>query len=293
MPHSFWTEAVSIAVYIMNKTPTTAIHDVTLEERFTGKKPDLSHLKVFGCIAYVHVPDELRTKLDPKAEKCIFIGYSLEQKGYRCYNPVTQKLRVSREVVFDEMSTWYSVEKVCGVDLDDNVVMQKVSQESQVLSGPSESSCSKSVENPWKTGKTHEQVAPNVSRKGKEKVDEPLMVLDASTDHSGIGGDSSGSEMSLDEELGIPVMRTPSVKKAMETMNSKLRRSTRLKNPMQRLSYDSYLAHHYAYMASVVQVVEPTCFDEAIGNENWEKAMDEEMATLYGNDTWNLALGGE
>ena len=57
---------------------------------------------------------------------------------------------------------------------------------------------------------------------------------------------------------------------------------------MQRLSYDSYLAHHYAYMASVVQVVEPTCFDEAIGNENWEKAMDEEMAALYGNDTWDL-----
>ena len=74
----------------------------------------------------------------------------------------------------------------------------------------------------------------------------------------------------------------------MEAMNTKLGRSTRLKNPVQRLSYDSYLAHHYAYMASVVQVVEPTCFDEAIGNENWEKAMDEEMAALYGNDTWDL-----
>ena len=94
--------------------------------------------------------------------------------------------------------------------------------------------------------------------------------------------------MSLDEELGIPIMQTPGVKKAMETMNAKLRRSTRLKNHVQRLSYDSYLAHHYAYMASVVQVVEPTCFDEAIGNENWEKAMDEEMAALYSNDTWDL-----
>ena len=57
---------------------------------------------------------------------------------------------------------------------------------------------------------------------------------------------------------------------------------------MQRLSYDSYLAHHYAYMTSVVEVVEPTCFDEAIGNEHWEKAMDEEMVVLYVNDTWDL-----
>ena len=207
--------------------------------------------------------------MDPKAEKCIFIGYSLEQKGYRCYNPITQKLRVSRDVVFDEMSTWYSAEKVCGADLDDNFVMQKASQESQVLSGPSESSCSKYVENPWKTRKTHEQAAPNVSRKGKEKVDEPPMVLDASIDHSGIGGESSGLEMSLDKELGIPIMRTPGVKKAMEAMNTKLRKSTQLKNLVQRLSYDNYLAHNYAYMASVGQVVEPTCFDEAIGNENW------------------------
>ena len=243
---------------------------------------------MFGCIAYVHVPDELRTKLDPKAEKCIFIGYSLEQKGYRCYNPVTRKLRVSRDVVFDEMSSWYSAEKASEADLDDHVVVESARQESQVLSGPSESSCSKSMENSWKIGKVHVQVAPNVSKKGKEKVDEPPMVFDASIDHSSIGGESSGSEMSLDEELGIPVIRTPGVKKAMETMNAKLRRSTRLKNPVQRLSYDSYLAHHYAYMASVVQVVEPTCFDEAIGNENWEKAMDEEMAALYENDTWDL-----
>jgi hypothetical protein len=51
---------------------------MTPEEKYSGRKPDLSHLKVFGCIAYVHVPDELRIKLDPKAEKCVFIGYSLE-----------------------------------------------------------------------------------------------------------------------------------------------------------------------------------------------------------------------
>ncbi|MCO5552099.1 hypothetical protein L7F22_005609 [Adiantum nelumboides] len=78
VPHCYWAEAVSTAVYIMNRTPTAAVHNVTPEEKFTGKKPDLGHLKVFGCIAYVHVPDELQTKLDPKAEKCIFIGYSLE-----------------------------------------------------------------------------------------------------------------------------------------------------------------------------------------------------------------------
>ena len=83
---------------IVNRTPIAAVHNVTQEEKYSGKKPDLSHLKVFGCICYVHVPDELRTKLDAKAEKCIFLGYSLEHKGYRCYNPITRKLKISCDV---------------------------------------------------------------------------------------------------------------------------------------------------------------------------------------------------
>jgi len=104
LPNYFWVEAVVTTVYIMNRTPTAAVHGMTLEEKFKGKKPDVSHLRVFDCIAYVHVPDEKRSKLDPKAEKCIFIGYSSKQKGYRCFSPFTWKLQVSRDVVFDEMA---------------------------------------------------------------------------------------------------------------------------------------------------------------------------------------------
>jgi len=67
---------VTTTVYIMNQTPTTSIHGMTPEKKFTCKKPNVSHLRVFGCIAYVHILDEKRSKLDPKAKKCIFIGYS-------------------------------------------------------------------------------------------------------------------------------------------------------------------------------------------------------------------------
>ncbi len=63
---------------------------------------------MFGCIAYVHDHDEKISKLNPKAEKCIFIGYFLKQKRYKCFNLFTQKLQVSKDVVFDEMVNWYS-----------------------------------------------------------------------------------------------------------------------------------------------------------------------------------------
>jgi len=55
LPNYFWAKAVTIVVYIMNRTPTTVVHGMTHEEKFTGKKLDVSHLRVFGCIAYVHV----------------------------------------------------------------------------------------------------------------------------------------------------------------------------------------------------------------------------------------------
>jgi hypothetical protein len=76
----FWAEVVAIVIYIMHQIPTTVIHGMTPKKKFIGKKPYISHLRVFGCIAYVHVLDEKRSKLDPKAAKCIFIGYSLKKK---------------------------------------------------------------------------------------------------------------------------------------------------------------------------------------------------------------------
>ena len=80
---------------------------MSVHELYFGTKPNLRHLRVFGSIAYVHVPKEKRRKLDAKAEKCILVSYSDEQKGYKCYNPSTKQARVSRNVVFDESASWY------------------------------------------------------------------------------------------------------------------------------------------------------------------------------------------
>eukprot|EP00253_Pinus_taeda_P034553 PITA_34553 len=96
----FWAEAVDTACYLVNRSPSSALEDKTPQEVWTGKKPSLSHLRVFGCDAYVHVPKENRTKLDSKSEKCIFIGYKDGLKGYKLWNLVTRKVVYSRDVVF-------------------------------------------------------------------------------------------------------------------------------------------------------------------------------------------------
>eukprot|EP00253_Pinus_taeda_P024014 PITA_24014 len=99
----FWAEAVDTACYFVNRSPSSALEDKTPQEVWTGKKPSLSHLRVFGCDAYVHVPKEKRTKLDSKSEKCIFIGDKDGLKGYKLWNPVTRKVVYSRDMVFREV----------------------------------------------------------------------------------------------------------------------------------------------------------------------------------------------
>jgi len=86
----------------LNRSPTLEVKNMTPEEAWKGNKPAVDYFKVFGCIAFAHVPDEKRKKLDAKAEKCIFLGVSEHSKAYRLYNPVTQKVIISRDVVFDE-----------------------------------------------------------------------------------------------------------------------------------------------------------------------------------------------
>ena len=95
-------EAVVTAVYLCNRSPTASVKDSTPYECWHKEKPDVSHLKVFGCNAFVHIPDQKRKKLDKKSIRCIFVGYPASCKGYKLYNPETKKMLRSRDVSFME-----------------------------------------------------------------------------------------------------------------------------------------------------------------------------------------------
>ena len=60
----------------------------------------------FSYVACVHVPWDIRRKLDDKSEKCIFTGYNVHCKTYKLYNPVTKKFIMSRDVEFKEVEAW-------------------------------------------------------------------------------------------------------------------------------------------------------------------------------------------
>ena len=83
-----------------------SVKDQVPQQAWSGKCSNISHLRIFGWVAYAHVPEEMRRKLDERSHKCIFIGYSEEYKAYRLYNPITKKYVISRDVVFKEEEAW-------------------------------------------------------------------------------------------------------------------------------------------------------------------------------------------
>ena len=105
VPKMFWAKAISTAVDIRNRLPR-AVKDTKIpHELWIGRKPNVSHMKVFGCIAYAHVEPEKRRKLDSKVEKMHFIGYSLTSKGYRLYHENKRRVFVRttrRDIFFNE-----------------------------------------------------------------------------------------------------------------------------------------------------------------------------------------------
>jgi hypothetical protein len=101
MPAVFWGEAVVTAVYILNHSPTKALNGRTSYEAWHGRKPAVSHLQVFGCLAFTKELGHI-DKLDDRSTLGVFIGYAEGSKAYRILDPGTQRVRTTHDVVFNE-----------------------------------------------------------------------------------------------------------------------------------------------------------------------------------------------
>ena len=98
LPFFLWVEACSTAIYLQNRSPHRAVGNKTPEESFIGKKREVSHFRIFGCLTYSHVPSEKRTKFEPTTERGIFVGYDETSKAFHIYLPTSRKVVVRRLV---------------------------------------------------------------------------------------------------------------------------------------------------------------------------------------------------
>ena len=112
VPSHHWDDTVVTAVHLLNRMPSKVLQFKTplqiLSTHFSLPSILLIPPRIFGCVAFVHLHKNQRTKLDPCAVRCIFLGYATNKKGYRCYNPATKRTFVTMDVTFLESENYYS-----------------------------------------------------------------------------------------------------------------------------------------------------------------------------------------
>ena len=117
LSRSFWGEAMRTTVDLINLSPSVPLNGGVPEKVWTGKEVSYDHLRVFGSRAFIHIPKDERSKLDPKAKKCIFLRYGHEEFGYRLYDLVDKKVVRSRDVVFFEDQIIEDIDKLSRLSL--------------------------------------------------------------------------------------------------------------------------------------------------------------------------------
>ncbi|PKU70166.1 Retrovirus-related Pol polyprotein from transposon TNT 1-94 [Dendrobium catenatum] len=108
VPYKYWADAVTTAVYLINRLPSPTIQNMSPFERIHNRKPQYTHLRVFGCECFPLIPPQARHKLQPKATSHVFLGYSDLHKGYKCLSIKTNKITISRHITFQEQRFSFS-----------------------------------------------------------------------------------------------------------------------------------------------------------------------------------------
>lgn len=136
---NYWGEAVGTAAYVRNRTTTTATNK-THYERWYGRKPDLTNMRVFGCAVYAHIQNTIRQKLDKKAEKMRFVGYSTEPNGYRLLSGITGRVFIRCDVIFNKAD--FGKLETDSIRSENTAVIEATSEEPDEVSQPEARKCS-------------------------------------------------------------------------------------------------------------------------------------------------------
>ncbi|XP_010480845.1 PREDICTED: uncharacterized protein LOC104759633 [Camelina sativa] len=260
VPKRFWGDDVLAACYLINRTPTKILKDLSPFEVLTNDKPTFDHLRVFGCVCYVLRPGELRDKLDAKSTKAMFLGYSTTQKGYKCYEPTTRRVLVSRDVKFMETQGFYD---------------EKNWDELRNLSDPD----------------TH---ANDHTEQHEESPEPPADNTAETTEESAEQLEEIITPGRANSEAGavVPLRRSQRIKyPPTHWKNTRVYyNNMAVAHPIQAVCT---LAHfpieHQVFLGNIDENWIPKTYDEAKQHKVWRDAVDAENTAMVQNHTWDEA----
>jgi hypothetical protein len=328
VPKTFWSHGVLSAAYLINRLPSRILHFKSPFEVLQKQPPNLSHLRVFGCTCFVHIQTSHRDKFDPRAAKCVFLGYSATQKGYKCYHPPSKKLFISRDVRFEESSIYFkdmnqqdnmaelfplpnvatdltpSADSLVATDDFSTVSggiainegnISPVNTHSEHSSADSKRDGNHNKNLSTTTADIHadSRVITNFENdSANQSLQPPLQhppIISITTDSEGDSeGDSANQSDSTNHSPLPQPHKNPTHHRAPPT---KLQDSVTYaaRHPMSNyLTYQHLSTEHAAFFIAISDVHEPHNFQEANSNDEWRQAMHGELQALDQNQTWSV-----
>lgn len=278
LPAFLWTEVVNTANYLINRGPTRANHGKTPEQLYTKKIPDVSHLKTFGCICFVHVPQENMQKLSSKTTMGVFMGYDDASKVYRIYMPSERKIQLSRDVVFDESKIGFH-------HLKKPLLVQE-----EIVT----------VRGPTTTEVTEREVA--------QILEEQLIEvnLDHQSEHPStselppVAEEELRPENGIPEEANIPIrtyrrrQRHVAPVELEQPANDEIRaprnvNETHHRRYPNRERQPSSRLRDYMVLTSEMELErEPQTYHEAMQSKGWQETIASEVDSIKRNHTWEV-----
>lgn len=305
VPSQYWGDAVLSATYLINRMPSKVLKFNTPYHTLQSSYPN-THLftsiplKIFGSTAFVHNHQPNRSKLDPKSVKCIFLGYSPHQKGYKCYSPSTRKFYYSMDVTFFENQPYYPKVAIQGE-------RTQIEQESQLWpiaeiemdTVETLETASPIIEH---TSETHETEPSNPST----QADKPLLVYSRrrqkpQTEPEACTfpkqSESSSQIPELPEihqgnTIPNPEFNIPNTEFSDLDMPIAIRKGVRscTQHPIGNfISYEKLSQGYRAFITSVDNIQIPRDIQEALKHPDWAAAVEEEIHALEKNGTWDLS----
>nr|XP_019703534.2 uncharacterized protein LOC105038855 isoform X1 [Elaeis guineensis] len=321
----FWGEAVLIATHLINHLPSRVLHFKSPMDILSTFYPDLNTTnnlvpRIFGCVSFVHIHSQNRGKLDPKALKCIFVGYSSTQKGYKCYHPPSKKFYVSVDVTFNEQESYFTNPYLQGENstredkkdflLDLSLIL--MSKTSDPVPAP-HLSCSNHV--PRSPSEPVPEPMPEPTPRLEpvpETPSEPQKKIDSAHENVRFGKVFTRRKMAAPEPVQVQEFNSDFSNEVIisnhplqdeteshidnddQDLPIAIRKGTRrcTKQPLYPfahfLSFKNFSPSHRAFLVSLNTIIISTTLSGALSNEKWKQAMNVEMEALEKNKTWEL-----
>ena len=275
LPLKYWAFAAATAIYLHNRTPSSRLEGFqTPYQIYFGEKPDVSHLRTFGCVVYARNTSQIQ-KLDPRGEPGIFLGYFDDSKAYRVVLMASKRIIKSRDLIFDENTSYsdYLKRKTAILDAVPPNINENSPQIVEIFDNVLQTSNSAGLE--------QESMPQNVNNDGAVQVQvNQAGIQDQEDDQDQDTESDQASE--YHEAFNSPNPHRQNVGLESDDESPQLRRSTRV---------SKLPGSWWALNAAEILDFEPQSYQEAVSRpdkDKWNDAMDQEHSSLIENATWKL-----